>query len=120
VNAFKIIQLIAKGIPPARWTVSHNGLRKGPVTKADCGLNAPLVWLRFDYQEDGNEQRLDGTIPITGGEETIQFNGKDVGFDDIVLSHRIVGFPPKIVLVVEFKFELNGADHRIRFDAPVG
>lgn len=119
MNPLKIIQLISQGIPPARWTVSHNGVRKGPVTKADCGLNAPMVWLKFEYQEDGKARKLDGTMPVTGGKETIQWNGEDVEFDDVVLSHRIVGFPPRIVLVVEFKFQDNGVDHRIRFDAPV-
>src|SRR5689334_1807134 len=120
MNALQIIRALAAGVPAKKWTVSDNGVRKGPVTEVNCGLHGTMVWLRFQYQADGADHKIEGSMPVTGGQETIKLDGQDVEHDDIVLSNRIVGFPPKIVIVVEYKFLRDGADHRIRFDGPMG
>ena len=120
MDPLQIIRALAQGVPASKWTVSDNGVRKGPVTEVNCGLQGTMVWLRFQYQEDGADHKIEGSMPVTGGEETIKLDGADVEHDDIVLSNRVVGFPPKIVLVVEFKFNQDGADHRIRFVGPIG
>lgn len=120
MNALQIIRALAQGVPASKWTVSDNGIRKGPVTEVNCGLQGTTVWLRFQYQADGAAHKIEGSMPVTGGSETIKLDGADVEHDDIVLSNRIVGFPPKLVIVIEFKFNKGGADHRIRFDGPLG
>jgi len=77
----------------------------------------------LNTQDAGQAHKLTATIPLVtagrpGGGDQITFDGQPVEHDDFLLSNRFV-FPGGPVLVVEFKFQLNGQAMRVRFDARI-
>ncbi|GEM_PF-4320554 len=119
MNPFDLLKALLKNLPTNRWTVSVNGVRKGPVKRTFSKLEGTTVALDFQYEDQGTVHKLEGTIPLIGagspgGDDQFLFDGQPVEHDDFVLSSRFV-FPVP-VLVVEFKFELAGQAMRVRFD----
>ena len=123
MGIFDLLRAFLKETAPDRWIVSVNGVRKGPVVRTSSKLEGGTINLDFAYKDGETEHNLKGTMALAdagkpGGDDQFTFDGKDVLHDDVVLSSRVV-FPSGPVLLVEFKFEVDGKAYRIRFDGRV-
>ena len=98
------------------WTVSHDGVRKGPVVSARVGIkNIDIFWAHISFIVDGIPHTLDVERGLKGGVSTIIFDGASVVGGSIAFKTHAVGFPPK------FKFELSVhlPTTTFRFDANI-
>lgn len=123
MNPFDLVKALLGNIPAPKWIVSVNDVRKGPVTRTFSALNGSDINVEFEYQDQGQAHKVTAIVPLVaagkpGGGDQITFDGQQVDHDDFILSNRFV-FPAGPVLVVEFKFQLNGQATRIRFDAHI-
>lgn len=123
MNPFDLVKALLSNIPTAKWIVSVNGVRKGPVTRTFSRLDGSNIIAEFAYQDQGTAHQVVATVPLVsagkpGGGDQITFDGVEVDHDDFLLSNRFV-FPAGPVLVVEFKFQQNNQEMRIRFDAHI-
>lgn len=124
MNPLALLKHLFSNIPADKHTVSVNGVRKGPVTKAVAKLSGTNVAFHYEFKSDNDKTvKVEGTCPLAdagkqGGADTIKVDGADVSNDDIVLSNRLTG--KGLVIVIEFEFEQAGQAMRIRFDAVRG
>lgn len=125
MNPIKLIQKIlnAKALESgSKWQASHkvDGVQTAerPVVKRfTCGLKDGEVWFRYEFAEAGADHDLRGTFSFKNENEQITFDDQQVEADDVIVSHRVVGF--KVRGLVEFEFQHEGHTHRYRFDATV-
>lgn len=85
------------------------------------------LWLAFDFTDDTGAHQVKAVGPwdkfgAPGGAETITLDGQDVDADDLVIApvegmEGLFNFYAR--LKVEFRFDLNGVKHDLRFDGPV-
>lgn len=124
----KIFDLV-KGILPKDWKGRHRvaGVWRdlGPVTETKTGLDwndplKPVEWVKFVFSDQGAPHKLKGFMRLAeagqqGGGDTIKEDDRDVLHDDVVYGPQFRLFPPSERMVVAFKFEEDGVDHRVEF-----
>src|SRR5882672_12700740 len=112
MSAMEVIQMFLGGKLPIalpkikldNWTVSEDGVRCGPVTKAKTGIkNVDIFWAHLEFMVDGRSHVLDVERGLKGGVSTIVFDGTNIVGGHIAFKKHIAGFPPKFKLEIDIK-----------------
>jgi hypothetical protein len=124
MNALDIIKLLLSGdasLPALNltdWTVSVNGMPKGPVGSGKLGLNGTTLWVDMAFSVDGATHVLHGERGLTGapGSAVVTLDGTVLADGRLSLKKHILLFPPSL----RIEIDLTGAQAaRYRFDARV-
>lgn len=102
-----------KELPPNRWTVSVDSVRKGPVKEHHVGVADLEAWSRWKFTVDGADHDLK-VLRNTAGDTTITLdttNEPNASVDIHATTHGI-----SAVLVVKCHFTVAGAVREYRFD----
>lgn len=102
-----------KELPAHRWTVSIDGVRKGPVEEHHVGVANLEAWSRWKFAVDGADHDLK-VLRSTGGDTTITLDSMDEQNANVDIHATTHGL--SAVLVVKCHFTLNGAVKEYRFD----
>lgn len=118
---FKNLEEIVASVPSlsiADWTVSINGVRKGPVTEGKVGLNnITTLWAHIVFAVNGISHTIEGYRPLAGGTAVVHFDGQTAHLARMTTrKHVIFNFPPKVRVEVDFVLQ-NG--DRYRFDGTI-
>jgi hypothetical protein len=102
-----------KELPPNRWIVSIDDVRKGPVLEHHVGVAGLDAWSRWKFTADGAAHDLK-VIRTTAGETTITLdsaNQPNASVDVHTTTHGI-----SAVLIVKCHFTAGASVKEYRFD----
>lgn len=122
----KLVEFVldaAKELAPDEWDGSVDDEPIDEVEIVDGGINQDTFWCKTRFTQDGDTHLLEARSPLQkagqrGGGDTIKFDGKEMPKADLVfrpIFHRF-----RLRISMTYKFDLDGAPVRYRFDGSVG